>query len=372
MKSRLTFWCASALAVLLINSALLWAFPAATAFGVANLLLHVALGAVLGIVAVLFLRTDLRLVWTAIATVSGALLAYLGNTRDHKAILLVHIVVSLAAFAIFFARRAAVRLAAIASVTAALVLIAGAGYRTWWLQYEDRIVNSKVVPLSMEQEGGGPRSPFFPSGANTSDGKIVPSAFFMESKKCGACHKDIYEQWNSSAHHFSSFNNQFYRKSIEYMQSVVGTKPSKWCAGCHDHAVFFNGRFDRPMKEQIDTPEAQAGLSCMSCHSIVHVNGTVGNGSFTMSYPPLHEVASSNNSLIQKLERFVIYAAPETHRRTFLKPFMRNNSEFCSACHKVHLDVPVNQYRWFRGFNDYDNWQASAVSGEGARSFYPG
>jgi len=30
----------------------------------------------------------------------------------------------------------------------------------------------------------------------------------------------------------------------------------------------------------------------------------------------------------------------------------------------------VNSYRWFRGFNDYDNWQASGVSGQGARSFY--
>ena len=30
----------------------------------------------------------------------------------------------------------------------------------------------------------------------------------------------------------------------------------------------------------------------------------------------------------------------------------------------------VNHYRWVRGFNEYDNWQASGVSGEGARSFY--
>jgi hypothetical protein len=36
----------------------------------------------------------------------------------------------------------------------------------------------------------------------------------------------------------------------------------------------------------------------------------------------------------------------------------------------VHLDIPVNHYRWIRGFNDYDNWQASGVSGQGARSFY--
>ena len=32
--------------------------------------------------------------------------------------------------------------------------------------------------------------------------------------------------------------------------------------------------------------------------------------------------------------------------------------------------MPVNGYRWIRGFNDYDNWQASGVSGQGARSFY--
>lgn len=43
-------------------------------------------------------------------------------------------------------------------------------------------------------------------------------------------------------HHFGSFNNQFYRKSIECMQEVTGgTKPSRWCAGCHDHALLFSG-----------------------------------------------------------------------------------------------------------------------------------
>src|SRR5260370_12145068 len=65
------------------------------------------------------------------------------------------------------------------------------------------------------------------------------------------------------------------------------------------------------------------------------------------------------------------YLNPRPHKNTFLKPFRRMDSaEFCSPCHKVHLDVPVNDYRWFRGFNDYDNWQASGVSGQGARSFY--
>lgn len=380
MTRRLKLLCAIAGAILLVNSAVLWAFPMATAFNVANLLLHVGLGAAVGLAAlVLLLRgagsqpAASRLIGTLgllIAALSGILLVAVGNTHDHRSILILHVVLSLAAVAAFLAHKQYLRLATTTAIASAAVLLAGVGYRYSPHPY-DKIVNSRTVPLTMDQEGAGPKSPFFPSGADTSNGHIVPSSFFMESKKCGECHKDIYEQWKSSAHHFASFNNQFYRKSIEYMQSVVGTRPSKWCAGCHDHAVFFNGRFDKPIKDQIDTPEARAGLSCMSCHSIVHVNGSVGNADFVMSYPPLHEIASSSNPLMSDLERFVTYSAPEAHRRTFMKPFMKHGSaQFCAACHKVHLDVPVNKYRWVRGFNEYDNWQASGVSGEGARSFY--
>ena len=95
------------------------------------------------------------------------------------------------------------------------------------------------------------------------------------------------------------------------------------------------------------------------------------HGGFTVEYPPLHELANSKNPYIRTLDRFLTYLDPEPHRRSFMKPFMREQSaEYCASCHKVHLDVPVNHYRWFRGFNEYDNWQASGVSGQGARSFY--
>ncbi len=97
----------------------------------------------------------------------------------------------------------------------------------------------------------------------------------------------------------------------------------------------------------------------------------MGNGGFTIAYPPLHQLASSRQPVIRAVDRLLTYLDPEPHRRTFMKPFMRlDSAEFCATCHKVHLDVPVNDYRWIRGFNDYDNWQASAVSGQGARSFY--
>lgn len=241
--------------------------------------------------------------------------------------------------------------------------------RIAWPRGEKHVRNPLSVPLSMEEEGGGPKSPFWPSAARTSTGGLIPSSYFMDSKRCGDCHEEIYRQWQSSMHRWSSFNNRFYARSIEHMQEISGTRGSKWCAGCHDHAMLFSGMFERPAAEQMDKPEAHAGLGCVSCHSIVHVDSTAGNGGFTLEYPKLHTIASSPNPLLRNAHDLFLKVEPSPHSRTFMKPFMRT-SEFCSACHKVHLDEPVNNYRWLRGFNEYDNWQASGVSGQGARSFY--
>ena len=366
------------LVLLLINTAYIAAFASPTIFYMGNVVLHLALGVALGIMLLWLIR---RMPWAGsiflIAALAGVFLAVFGNTTPHRWVLEAHIAVAalaLLAFLPYVMRHtgAGFRNTYVACLALLVVFPAATTlYRKVRPNPDDRIRNPLIVPTSMDQEGGGPQSPFFPSSAKTNVGGIIPSNFFMDSEACGRCHKDVYEQWKSSMHHFGSFNNQFYRKSIEYMQSVVGTQPSKWCAGCHDHAVFFNGRFDRPIKDQMDTPEARAGLSCTSCHAITHVDSSMGNAGYTIEYPPLHELLSSKNKLIQDADYFMTFLNPEPHRRTFMKPFMRQDTpEFCAACHKVHLDVPVNKYRWFRGFNDYDGWQASGVSGQGARSFY--
>jgi tetratricopeptide (TPR) repeat protein len=365
-----------ALLVLAINGAYLATFAHASIFYEANVVLHLALGWALAFVAVRYAREYPKECWIFLgAALVAFYLVFRGNTYDHRAALWLHIGLAEIALGLIAWRFAHSMPSSMAGKTAGraalavLVLLPIAG--ELWPNAKDRIENPASAPLSMDLEGAGAQSPFAPSSAQTNTGKIIPSNFFMDSAQCGNCHRDIYEQWKGSAHHFASFNNQFYRKSIEYMQDKIGTRPSKWCAGCHDHAVFFNGRFDRPIKEQIDTPEAQAGLGCMSCHAIVHVGGSMGNAGFTVEYPPLHELASNPNRFMQALDRFLIYLNPKPHRATFMKPFMREQAaEFCASCHKVHLDVPVNSYRWVRGFDDYDNWQASGVSGQGARSFY--
>ena len=357
-----------AFALLLLNTAYLAAFAQATLFYMVNVLLHIFGGAVIVAALVWMLRQERR--WAAIflglGLLSGGYLAWRGNTHDQAWVLAGHIALAVLGVGLL-SKQHRVALACLAMLPLGTYF-----YERKYYEPSQRIENPSVfVPTSMKEEGNA-KGPFWPSPANTSVNGTIPSDFFMDSKLCGECHKDIYDQWNSSMHHFASFNNQYYRRSIEYMQEVQGsTQPSKWCAGCHDHAVFFNGRWEKPIREQVNTPEAQNGLGCMSCHSITKVNGSVGNGGFLIEYPPLHDLAASKNKYIRWIDNFLTYADPEPHRRTFIKPFMREQSaEYCSTCHKVHLDEPVNNYRWLRGFNDYDNWQASGVSGQGARSFY--
>jgi len=344
----------------LLNAAYVAALPSPTLFYVGNVILHLVLGTAAAGWLIWKWRRDGRMIPLLIAALAGAYLAVRGATHDHFTALWIHIGFAVLGLMILLPRARAAILA--------LAFVA-AGLRFY--QPPDRIRNPQIVPASMAEEGAGPKSPFWPSSAKTNTGGLIPSDFFMDSKLCGECHKDIYQQWNSSMHHVASFNNPVYKAAILHMQELSGTQGSKWCAGCHDHAVFFNGRFDKPIKDQLDTPEAQNGLGCVSCHSIVHVEGTMGQAGITMMYPPLHRLASSTIPVVRTVGDYLTYLNPEPHRETFIKTFMRQDSpEFCSACHKVHLDQPVNHYRWLRGFNEYDSWQASGVSGQGARSFY--
>jgi len=384
------------LAFLAISAAYLYTFPQATIFYAGIVLLHAAGGvlAAVFLIPALFrlLRTgslSIRLGWLLIAAGAavGLVLIKTGTLRTEWNKLYLHIALSLAGMGLLIAARLNARTSSEAApigsrlassairIVLCLGVLAGIGYgaryiRQGW-ETRSRIQNPTMPPDNMNGEGDGPEGSFFPSSAQVYGKQKIPSKFFMESDSCKRCHEDIYNQWFSSAHHFSSFNNQWYRKSIEYMQDTVGTKPSKWCGGCHDPAVLYAGMMDTPIKQIVHRPEAQAGLGCMMCHSIADVKSTMGQADFYLEYPKLHELAATKNPLARELHDFLIKLNPEPHRRVFLKPFMRDQTaEFCSSCHKVHLDVPVNNYRWFRGFNEYDNWQASGVSGQGARSFY--
>jgi tetratricopeptide (TPR) repeat protein len=372
------------LGFLFFSALYLYGFPQPNLFYAGIVLLHAAAGIIAAILllfvaAGLFRESDWvgRLGWLTFAAgaILGLVLLKTGTLRPEWRLLYAHLALCAVGLALVVADglESSYSLRAHCAICLVASVILGAGshyFRSRW-QHQSRIQNPSMPPADMNGEGDGPNGPFFPSSAQVYGGEKIPSKYFMQSDSCKRCHEDIYNQWSGSMHHFSSFNNQWYRKSIEYMQDTIGTRPSKWCAGCHDPALLYSGMMDTPIKQIVHRPESQAGLGCMMCHSVAHVKSTMGQADFYLEYPKLHELAASENPFVRMMHDFMIKLNPEPHRRVFLKPFMRDQTaEFCSTCHKVHLDQPVNHYRWIRGFNEYDNWQASGVSGQGARSFY--
>jgi tetratricopeptide (TPR) repeat protein len=389
--------------LLLVNSGYLVASGEPTIVYLANVVLHVVVGATLTLPFLWYGANLLRLcrearekirpvfaqagVWAMTGGMgAGLALMLLGNFTPNRWLLHLHIGLVAAAVALLavafcpglwklehqpWLRRAWGL--AMAAVALSLILPTALLIAKMYGPDPYIVENPMLPPYSQDQEGMfGKVGPFHPAGLETTTGGRIPSTFFMTSQRCADCHPDIFRQWSESAHRFSSFNNQWYRKSIEYMQEVIGTRPSRWCGGCHDVALLLNGMMDTPIREVLDTPEAQVGLACMACHAIVKVKDTMGNNDYTIEYPPLHDFMASDSKVLNALHDFLVKLNPKPHRRSFLKPFHRgeDSAAFCSVCHKVHLDVHVNNYRWFRGFDEYDAWQASGVSGFGARSFY--
>jgi hypothetical protein len=190
------------------------------------------------------------------------------------------------------------------------------------------------------------------------------------SETCARCHMDIVEQWSKSAHRYASFDNPFYRASVEAIRKEEdGKKRSQWCAGCHDPAIMMAGNMVKDIVPTI--PESQAGLTCLACHLMDEVHGVGGNGNYRIAdaRPEPYLFAQAKEGIGAAVHDALVKSKPTVHKADMLKPVFRT-SEYCATCHKVSLDKPVNRYRWVRGQNDFDAHQDSGVSRNNARTFY--
>ena len=237
--------------ILLLNSAYLFSFGEPTLFYIFNVLLHVGLGIILILPFGIYTYKQFRRISTlgrvgiigiAVGIISGGYLMIVGATTPYRWLLILHIVsvgVGSLLFSVHLLRDShlltpLLRKVGIAVLIGVVLFPIGARLTQHYLPNETYLVeNPTLPPTSMYEEGGGTTGHFFPASVETETGGLIPTDFFLTSETCATkgCHPDIYRQWNESAHHFSSFNNQWYRKSIIYMQEVNGIQPSKWCGG---------------------------------------------------------------------------------------------------------------------------------------------
>ena len=215
---------------------------------------------------------------------------------------------------------------------------------------------------------------FFPSLARTATGDFIPEPVLDNHQYCLECHEDSHKGWANSVHRFASFNNPAYLASVRETREVAqardgNVQAARFCAGCHDPVVFFSGKFDDPDFDMLEDPAGQAGITCTACHAITHLGSPRGNSDYTIEEPIHYPFTFSENDTLRWVSRQLVKAKPEFHKRTFLKP-LHTSTEFCGACHKVHLPEELNQYKWLRGQNHYDSFLLSGVSGHGVSSFY--
>ncbi len=219
-----------------------------------------------------------------------------------------------------------------------------------------------------------PDSPFYPSSATTRSGDYYPEAKLLDVERCGdaGCHPDIYAQWYESTHHLGSFNDPWYRRSFVFFEERSGRRPSHWCAGCHDPAVMMTGVLARDEPLDFDAPGSNIGISCQFCHSVGAIDPAHANASWELApSAPLPEEGTSDPSRRRAGNRQLLAdeEVARRHRSDRRRPFLVLG-EFCGTCHKQSLITPVNNYKWLRGFDEFDGWQDSGVAGYSARSFY--
>ncbi len=107
---------------------------------------------------------------------------------------------------------------------------------------------------------------FFPSLARTATGNFIPEKVLMANDYCAAVpRRRRTAHWQQSVHRFSSFNNPPYLFSVRETRKCRcerdgDLRAARWCAGCHDPAVFFSRQVRRPeVRRRATIPPARPG-----------------------------------------------------------------------------------------------------------------
>lgn len=182
------------------------------------------------------------------------------------------------------------------------------------------------------------------------------------SEYCGLCHTQIYQEWNASTHHFSSFNNPIYRKTVIGEIGIDGSSTMAFCAACHDpllkvSAIGANTAVDT------DSWEANAGITCLACHRMKDIGEK--NGDYIIEEPLLNPFALAEQPKLQYLHETLLNLVPNLHRSAMTRKIY-SQSEYCAVCHTLEVPSRINGHANLPLFDEYKSWRASRYANESA------
>lgn len=204
---------------------------------------------------------------------------------------------------------------------------------------------------------GGER-PFAPSLATTSTGEAFDARSLSGSAGCGSagCHKEIYDEWQVSAHRWSAMDVGF-QKVQSVMAEQNGPESTRYCGGCHDPISLFSGTKNIFVEDLTNLTGYQEGVSCIACHAIKETD-IKGNANYVMTQPDRYMFELEEGENAKFISDFLIRAYPQKHIETFQHTLFKS-PEFCAACHKQFIDEEINKVGWVQLQNQFDNWRKS-------------
>ncbi|MBT3626513.1 MAG: cytochrome C [Rhodospirillaceae bacterium] len=186
----------------------------------------------------------------------------------------------------------------------------------------------------------------------TLDENLFPSA-----SKCKSCHEDIYREWASSNHAYSSISPMFHKfeNAINSLAPTIGA----FCVRCHISAGTAMGE-PREMPIWDRSQVAREGVTCITCHRVSEADGR-SNGERRIVPGTIFEPVFGNiggdgvEQVVSDASSWKV-ATNEDERGNQIhtegiKMTQLSQSEFCASCHQVavnlgiKLEVVWEQYR---------------------------
>lgn len=214
----------------------------------------------------------------------------------------------------------------------------------------------------------GPKNPFTPGNITMQGQGFIQPGAFPSAEYCGTCHQEAYSHWRQALHS-NAFRTPFYRTSVNLLirDKTRGIAFARHCDSCHNPIGVLGAALTEDSK--VDRARFDAdGLTCTTCHSILSLDSTNGNGGFQMGVPSA--IVDENGDRIPGEVPFdMILRHPERHSKAVMHDFL-HKPEFCGACHKANLPATLNDYKFIRAFTAYDEWQQSKFSQRNPLTFY--
>ena len=159
----------------------------------------------------------------------------------------------------------------------------------------------------------------------------IRSGEFISAKRCGDCHRDIYQVWATSLH-ANALTNPTFQASVQEISN--DQKSVQSCMGCH-------APVSQHVGQSIDAPAAREGVTCDYCHSI---SGSDTSNNVTLDiggakYGPVANAHSTGHA--------VQYSTLHT------------KSEVCSGCHEY------NNTNGLKVLGTFSEWRSSESAAAG-------